>query len=51
MSVMNKALSELANTKKSSLEQIEKAQVTPVKARPVWVWVAGGFGLSLAVGG
>ena len=51
MSVMNKALSELANTKKSSLEQIEKAQVTPVKSRPVWVWVAGGFGLSLAVGG
>ncbi len=51
MSVMNKALSELANTKKSSLEQIEKAQVAPVKSRPVWVWVAAGFGLSLAVGG
>lgn len=51
MSVMNKALSQLANTQKSSLEQVEKAQVTPVKSRPVWVWVAAGFGLSLAVGG
>ncbi len=51
MSVMNKALSQLANTQKSSLEQIEKAQVAPVKSRPVWVWVTAGFGLSLAVGG
>ena len=51
MSVMNKALSQLANTQKSSLEQIEKAQVTPVKSRPVWVWVTAGFGLSLTVGG
>ncbi len=51
MSVMNKALSQLANTQKSSLEQIEKAQVTPVKSRPVWVWITAGFGLSLAIGG
>ncbi len=51
MSVMNKALSQLANTQNSSLEKIEKAQVVPVKSRPVWVWVVAGFGLSLAVGG
>jgi len=51
MSAMNKALSQLANTKHSSLEQLEKAQVTPVKSRPVWVWMFAGFALSLAVGG
>ncbi|MFV0449120.1 MAG: tetratricopeptide repeat protein [Vibrio sp.] len=57
MSVMNKALSQLAEKQQSSLEpraslaSIEKAQVEPMKTRPVWVWIIAGFGLSLAVGG
>lgn len=57
MSVMNKALSQLAEKQQSSLEpiasleRIEKAQVEPIKTRPVWVWIMAGFGLSLAVGG
>ncbi|WP_165312385.1 tetratricopeptide repeat protein [Vibrio ziniensis] len=51
MSVMNKALAQLVDKQPSSLEEIEKAHVEPVKSRPVWVWVVAGFGLSLAVGG
>lgn len=51
MSVMNKALSQLADKQQSSLDPIEKAHVEPIKARPVWVWIMAGFGLSLAVGG
>ncbi|MBD0788646.1 MSHA biogenesis protein MshN [Vibrio sp. Y2-5] len=51
MSVMNKALSQLADKQQSSLEPIAKAHVEPIKTRPVWVWVMAGFGLSLALGG
>ncbi len=51
MSVMNKALSQLTDKQESSLEQIKKAHVAPIKTRPAWVWMIGGFGLSLAVGG
>lgn len=51
MSVMNKALSQLADKPQSSLDPIEKAHVEPIKTRPVWVWMVAGFGLSLAVGG
>ncbi|MEI8657529.1 MULTISPECIES: tetratricopeptide repeat protein [Vibrio] len=51
MSVMNKALSQLADKQQSSLDPIEKAHVEPIKTRPVWVWMMAGFGLSLAVGG
>lgn len=51
MSVMNKALSQLADKQQSSLDPIEKAHVEPIKTRPIWVWMMAGFGLSLAVGG
>ncbi len=51
MSVMNKALSQLADKQQSSIDPIEKAHVEPIKTRPVWVWMMAGFGLSLAVGG
>ncbi|WP_435248397.1 tetratricopeptide repeat protein [Vibrio sp. nBUS_14] len=49
MSAINNALSELA--KKESTTSIEAAVVPKVKTRSPLVWVAGGFTLSLAMGG
>lgn len=49
MSAINNALSELA--KKESTTSIEAAVVPKVKTRSPLVWVAGGFSLSLAMGG
>lgn len=51
MSVMNQALSQLVSKQGKTLDHIERANVAAVKSRPAWVWVVGGFGLSIAVGG
>lgn len=51
MSVVNQALSQLVSKQGKTLDHIERADVAAVKSRSAWVWVVGGFGLSLAVGG
>lgn len=51
MSVINQALSQLVSNQGKTLGHIEKAEVAVVHSRPAWVWMLGGFGLSLAVGG
>ncbi|GAL10346.1 MSHA biogenesis protein MshN [Vibrio astriarenae] len=51
MSVINNALSELANKQSESKHSIEKADIAPVKRRTVLPWVVGTFALTIAVGG
>ncbi|QIA64311.1 MSHA biogenesis protein MshN [Vibrio astriarenae] len=51
MSVINNALSELANKQSESKHSIEKADIVPVKRRTVLPWVVGTFALTIAVGG
>lgn len=51
MSAINNALSQLANDQSKSAMTISKAEVKPIKQRPVLPWVVGSFALSLAVGG
>lgn len=51
MSEINKALSQLATQHHATLDQIQAANVPPVRQRSAWLWAVGGFGLSLAVGG
>lgn len=49
MSAINKALSELAE--KESPSALIKAEVPSVSKNKPWLWLVGGFSLSLAVGG
>ncbi|EJX1707220.1 tetratricopeptide repeat protein [Vibrio cholerae] len=51
MSVVNEALAKSAQRSHSRLSNIERIDVAKPKARPVWLWVMLGFGVSLAVGG
>lgn len=50
MSAINNALAKLAK-ESSSKVTLTKADIAPVKQRPVLPWVVGSFALSLAVGG
>ncbi|GHZ94800.1 MSHA biogenesis protein MshN [Vibrio cholerae] len=51
MSVVNEALAKSAQRSHSRLSNIERIDVAKPKARPAWLWVMLGFGVSLAVGG
>ncbi|HDZ9389364.1 TPA: tetratricopeptide repeat protein [Vibrio cholerae] len=51
MSVVNEALAKSAQRSHSRLSNIERIYVAKPKARPAWLWVMLGFGVSLAVGG
>ncbi|HFF5013070.1 TPA: tetratricopeptide repeat protein [Vibrio cholerae O1] len=51
MSVVNEALAKSAQRSHSRLSNIEWIDVAKPKARPAWLWVMLGFGVSLAVGG
>ncbi|TLE21290.1 tetratricopeptide repeat protein [Vibrio cholerae] len=51
MSVVNEALAKSAQRSHSRLSHIERIDVAKPKARPAWLWVMLGFGVSLAVGG
>ncbi|EGR4260410.1 tetratricopeptide repeat protein [Vibrio cholerae] len=51
MSVVNEALAKSAQRSHSRLSNIERIDVAKPKARPAWLWVMIGFGVSLAVGG
>ncbi|WP_428775069.1 tetratricopeptide repeat protein [Vibrio sp.] len=51
MSAINKALSELTNPSSNDRQPLLKAEVAPVRSKPVLPWLVGGFALSLAVGG
>lgn len=51
MSDVNQALIQLAKRRQSSLQDIEPVTVPVITSRPRWIWAAGGFLLSLAVGG
>lgn len=51
MSVVNEALAKSAQRSHSRLSNIERIDVAKPKARPAWLWVILGFGVSLAVGG
>ncbi|HBC2075523.1 TPA: tetratricopeptide repeat protein [Vibrio cholerae] len=51
MSVVNEALAKSAQRSRSRLSNIERIDVAKPKARPAWLWVMLGFGVSLAVGG
>ncbi|GEM75942.1 tetratricopeptide repeat protein [Vibrio sagamiensis] len=48
MSAINKALSELAE--KNSSFELEKAEISSVPKNKLWLWLLGGFFLSLALG-
>ncbi|EGQ7977851.1 tetratricopeptide repeat protein [Vibrio cholerae] len=51
MSVVNEALAKSTQRSHSRLSNIERIDVAKPKARPAWLWVMLGFGVSLAVGG
>ncbi|HDV5478571.1 TPA: tetratricopeptide repeat protein [Vibrio cholerae] len=51
MSVVNEALAKSAQRSHSRLSNIERIDVAKPKARPAWLWVMLGFGVSLTVGG
>ncbi|EOI6422069.1 TPA: tetratricopeptide repeat protein [Vibrio cholerae] len=51
MSVVNEALAKSAQRSHSRLSNIERIDVAKPKARPAWLWVMIGFGVSLTVGG
>ncbi|ENQ4672288.1 tetratricopeptide repeat protein [Vibrio cholerae] len=51
MGVVNEALAKSAQRSHSRLSNIERIDVAKPKARPAWLWVMLGFGVSLAVGG
>ncbi|WP_336928359.1 tetratricopeptide repeat protein [Vibrio cholerae] len=51
MSVVNEALAKSAQRSHSRLSNIERIDVAKPQARPAWLWVMLGFGVSLAVGG
>ncbi|EPF7978671.1 tetratricopeptide repeat protein [Vibrio harveyi] len=49
LSAINKALSELAE--KESPSELTKAEIPSISRSKPWLWLVGGFSLSLAVGG
>ncbi|MGC9423254.1 tetratricopeptide repeat protein [Vibrio sp.] len=51
MSVINQALSQLVSKQSKTLGDIERVELPMAKTRPAWIWLVGGFALSLAVGG
>lgn len=51
MSVINNALSELANKKHNPSSPLTRAEVPPVRRSHRLAWLLGGFALSLCVGG
>ena len=51
MSVINRALTDIANKGENSSVGIEQAEIIPVKQSNRLAWAIGGFALSLCVGG
>ncbi len=51
MSVVNSALTKLAQQEKQGASNIERAEVPKLKKTSPVVWIIGGFSLSLAIGG
>ncbi|GAM64581.1 MSHA biogenesis protein mshN [Vibrio ishigakensis] len=51
MSVVNSALTKLAQQEKQGASNIERAEIPKLKKTSPVVWIIGGFSLSLALGG